>query len=99
MPKYKFVATDIEWDTDDETPDLPKVVKGVVVARDREHAHDLVSDLLSDDYGWCHNGFDVVMERQPKLDKPDEYTIVKVITPEGKVIFGVMNEKHHRKVF
>jgi len=39
MPTYKYIATDIEWETDGDKEalkSLPKTVKGTITARDRE---------------------------------------------------------------
>ena len=56
---YKFKVWDISWDTDGEDVDLPTeltvVVPEEVFASDGEE--DYISDWLSDEYGFCHNGF------------------------------------------
>ena len=46
-------AVDIKWDTDDEDVDLPNIVK---VPDDLTDGED-ISDWLSDEYGFCHDGF------------------------------------------
>lgn len=46
-------AVDIKWDTDDEDVDLPDIVK---VPDDLTDGED-ISDWLSDEYGFCHDGF------------------------------------------
>ena len=46
-------AVDIKWDTDDEDVDLPNVVKVPDNLTDGED----ISDWLSDEYGFCHDGF------------------------------------------
>jgi len=46
---------DIDWDTDDESVDLPREV-----VLDIDKDTDVVNegaDCLSDVYGWCVNGF------------------------------------------
>ena len=66
MPTYKYIATDIEWETDGDKEalkSLPKTVKGTITARDREYAQDEVSDFLSDTWGWLHKGFYAVFEK------------------------------------
>jgi len=45
----------VEWDTDDETPDLPKTVKIPAMKSDD------VADYLSDNYGWCVNNWELVV--------------------------------------
>lgn len=55
----KYLAYDISWDTDGEDVDLPAEVEVEVPAEivdfgDEEY---YISDWLSDEYGFCHNGF------------------------------------------
>jgi len=54
--------TQIEWDTDGESVDLPKSVTITVedwaTGTDEAQIEDWVSDYLSDEYGYCHHGFD-----------------------------------------
>ena len=56
---YKFKVWNISWDTDGEDVDLPTeltvTVPEEVFASDGEE--DYISDWLSDEYGFCHNGF------------------------------------------
>lgn len=47
-------ATNIDWETDGETVDLPENVK---IPRTVER--DDVADYLSDTYGWLVNSFDI----------------------------------------
>lgn len=54
---------DIKWDVD-YPEDLDNLPKEVLVpedvyleAEDQEEALDIVSDWLSDEYGFCHYGF------------------------------------------
>ena len=61
MSKYtKFRIMNIDWDTDGEEVDLPKEL---VIEMSQEYvlAYDdfdeAVSELLSDNYGWCVNDF------------------------------------------
>jgi len=59
MKKYKL--TDIEWDTDEEVrTDLPQTVTVLVdplQAQGGYEVEDVLSDWLSDNYGWLHLGF------------------------------------------
>ena len=58
---YPYKVSHIEWDIDnpEDLDDLPKTVivdvPEEVVAADEEE--DYISDWLSDEYGFCHNGF------------------------------------------
>jgi hypothetical protein len=62
------LAKNIDWDTDGsvdtELPDLPTTV----VLPDGIDEDD-VADYLSDEYGWCVNGCDVVVDED--LDPSD----------------------------
>lgn len=55
----KFRVYDIDWDTDGEDVDLPNevvvTVPGDVYADAGSSSY--ISDWLSDEYGFCHNGF------------------------------------------
>ena len=55
----KFRVYDIDWDTDGEDVDLPDevvvTVPGDVYAAAGSSSY--ISDWLSDEYGFCHNGF------------------------------------------
>ena len=60
----KIVVTDIDWDVEDEEnaeelrKSLPK--KMVVIVNDGlsdDEIEDVVSDSITDETGWCHNGF------------------------------------------
>ena len=59
-PKTQVIeVTDIKWDTDGEPHSLPQNIVMEVDLPDPvdEEIEDLVSDRLSDDYGFCHKGF------------------------------------------
>jgi hypothetical protein len=45
----------VEWDTDDETPDLPETVK-IPPMKSED-----VADYLSDNYGWCVNNWKLIV--------------------------------------
>jgi ferritin-like protein len=55
----KFRVYDIAWDTDGEDVDLPDEVVVDVPAEvvDYGDVNDFIADYLSDEYGFCHNGF------------------------------------------
>jgi hypothetical protein len=53
-------VTNIEWETDGEPVDLPK---SVLLYTQENFKHDegmkeTISNFLSDNWGWLHNGFD-----------------------------------------
>lgn len=85
MSKYtKFRITNINWDTDGEKVDLPKEL---VIEMSQEHVlayedfDEAVSELLSDNYGWCVNGFCF-----EELDDPEgkiDTDITALPPPEG----------------
>ena len=62
----KYAATKIAWDVDADDPNAKLLPKKVIVdfddldlpdcATDAE-VEDALSDYLSDQYGYCHNGF------------------------------------------
>lgn len=55
----KFRVYNIDWDTDGEDVDLPNEIEVNVPAEvvDYDDVNDYISDWLSDEYGFCHNGF------------------------------------------
>jgi hypothetical protein len=66
-----FKITDIDWDTDGEEIDLPTKINGFVVEGYEDCDWDeVISDKLSDEYGWCVNSFcyEVI---EPPVDKYD----------------------------
>ena len=58
---YPYKVSHIAWDVDNPNDilDLPEIVivdvPEEIVAADEEE--DYISDYLSDEYGFCHNGF------------------------------------------
>ena len=56
----RFLVHSIDWDVDNESEldDLPTEVDITIDAEDDEDAEDKICDYLSDEYGYCHNGFD-----------------------------------------
>ena len=47
--------TEINWDTDGETIDLPTELR--IVWEDTEWSEDEISDWVCNEYGWLVNGF------------------------------------------
>jgi len=66
MNKLKLYASEIDWDTDGEVVDLPKEVEipdNVAIAFQLSEENDSVlSDYLSEAYGWCINSFSILMK-------------------------------------
>lgn len=67
MVEAHYRAVNIEWDTDDddidtENLDLPTEVDipDEVVA-EQEDYEDAISDWLSDEYGFCHYGYELTI--------------------------------------
>ena len=58
---FKFmVVSEIEWDTDSDNVCLPRQVllPDILAKRANEEGFDeVVSDWLSDEFGFCHKGF------------------------------------------
>lgn len=52
-----YHISNIKWDTDGETIDLPSEVTMSVSIKDDEDTADVLSDCISDVFGWCHCGF------------------------------------------
>jgi hypothetical protein len=63
-------AINIKWDTDGDMEVLNELPTEMIIPdeleelykKDREYALEEISDLLSDETGFCHDGFEVVME-------------------------------------
>ena len=56
---FNFKVWDIDWDTDGVDVELPSVLE-VVVPEDSyacDEEEEYISDWLTDEYGFCHNGF------------------------------------------
>ena len=62
-------AINIKWNTDGEKEVLDKLPTGMIIPneleelykKDREYALEEISDWLSDEIGFCHDGFEVLM--------------------------------------
>lgn len=64
-----YLCYNIRWETDGHEVDLPKRVIADISDKDVCHTDpqevaDVLSDYLSDTFGWLHNGF----EYEPILD-------------------------------
>lgn len=58
----KIIAANIDWDTDGEDiPDLPQNIE--IPADVYTKGIDAVSDYISNETGFCHNGFEVKIHR------------------------------------
>jgi len=54
----KYLITDIEYDTDGADVNLPKKMEiEVSTGVDDENVEDFLSDKISNETGFCHNGF------------------------------------------
>ena len=60
----RILVSDIEWDTDGEQVDLPQSIEMIVNSENdfdsplfSEEWENEICDRLSDEYGWCLNGF------------------------------------------
>lgn len=67
MKKY---AINIQWDIDIsdlaielyDLPDKVEIPTELYNNKDREEYIEAISDFLSDEYGYCHNGFEIIEE-------------------------------------
>ena len=63
-------AINIKWDTDGDKDVFNELPTKMIIPneleelykKDREYALEEISDWLSDETGFCHDGFEVVME-------------------------------------
>ena len=53
-----FKISNIQWDTDGETVNLPSELEADLEGEVTYNFDEVLSDWLSDNFGWCHNGFD-----------------------------------------
>lgn len=62
----KLYASEIDWDTDGATVDLPSEVEiPIPVSMEyqlQEEDDSVLSDFLSDTFGWCVNSFNIIMK-------------------------------------
>ena len=58
----KITIYDIKYDTDGEEIDLPETLElNVPDSSTDEEISDLASDFISDETGFCHEGFSISM--------------------------------------
>ena len=50
----KYRIYDIQWDAEEDT-NLP--IEFIVEEEESPHIEDVLSDYISDEYGYCHLGF------------------------------------------
>ena len=62
--KVTVKVSNVEWDTDDEEVDLPKEFTLTVDHYEDTDLDDEVSDAISDEYGFCHFGFNYIVDGQ-----------------------------------
>ena len=70
MVDFMLKAINIKWDTDGDMEVFNELPTEIIIPneleelykKDREYALEEISDWLSDDTGFCHDGFEVVME-------------------------------------
>ena len=59
----KIIITDISWDTDDDdVKDLPTRIEYDIVGHppltiDMNELEEVLSEHITEEYGFCHNGF------------------------------------------
>lgn len=73
--KVKAHVTNIEWDVDDEE-DLKSLPTDFTIEVDKDD-EDTVSDAISNEYGFCHKGFDYEIinesvEKRPIKESADD---------------------------
>lgn len=60
MKKTMIMATDIKWDTDGDNDLLKELPKEVEIPE--EIIEKAISDYLTDEYGFCHSGFEIAVQ-------------------------------------
>lgn len=60
-------AINIEWDTDGECP-IPLILPTMVHIPEGMTDVDEISDWLSDEFGFCHKGFELEKEENLSID-------------------------------
>lgn len=91
-PHY-FVCTNIQWDTDGEDVALPESVSIALNLRDTDGdiVADALSDVLSEWYGFCHDGFNYELIDESNEDQMSFFyencphgLVAKDLTIEGE---------------
>lgn len=61
----KVKVFDIDWDTDGEDVELPLEIELEIddkFVNDEDELSEVICDYLSDEYGFCHFGFDYFIQ-------------------------------------
>ena len=95
-------AINIKWDTDGDMEVFNELPTEMIVPdeleeiykKDREFALEEISDWLSDETGFCHDGFEVVMEitRQSVENELFDFFNDKMKTGDAPEIEGVWKQ-------
>ena len=97
-----FKAINIKWDTDRDMEVLNELPTEMIIPneleelykKDREYALEEISDWLSDETGFCHDGFEVVSEITKESVENDLYDFFndKMETGDAPEIEGVWKQ-------
>lgn len=95
-------AINIKWDTDGDMEVLNELPTEMIIPneleelykKDREYALEEISDWLSDETGFCHDGFEVVSEITKESVENDLYDFFnnKMETGDAPEIEGVWRQ-------
>ena len=95
-------AINIKWDTDGDMEVLNELPTEMIIPneleelykKDREYALEEISDWLSDETGFCHDGFEVVSEITKESVENDLYDFFndKMKTGDAPEIEGVLRQ-------
>lgn len=95
-------AINIKWDTDRDMEVLNELPTEMIIPneleelykKDREYALEEISDWLSDETGFCHDGFEVVSEITKESVENDLYDFFndKMKTGDAPEIKGVWRQ-------
>ena len=95
-------AINIKWDTDRDMEVLNELPTEMIIPneleelykKDREYALEEISDWLSDETGFCHDGFEVVSEITKESVENDLYDFFndKMKTGDAPEIEGVWRQ-------
>lgn len=97
-----YVATDIQWDTEDEDDDgdIPDLPTSVVIPKDvdvdDEYADD-VGDYLSDLTGFCHSGFTLGVKLWARVGVSMEVPMDvynRIMANDREALIEVLRGKH-----
>ena len=95
-------AINIKWDTDGDMEVFDELPTEMIIPneleelykKDREYALEEISDWLSDETGFCHDGFEVVMEITKESVENELYDFFndKMKTGDAPEIEGVWRQ-------